>query len=47
MIKHQILYIFHNLSISEVGICSDRFQAFAMFLGNGGGLGVKHKGDSQ
>jgi hypothetical protein len=47
MIKHQILYITHNLCIAQVGVGGYRFQAFAMFLVNGGGLRMQNKGDSQ
>lgn len=47
MIQHQIFHISHDLSISEVGVGGDGFEAFTMFLANGGGLGMKHKGDGQ
>jgi hypothetical protein len=47
MIEHQILYIAHNLCVAQVGVGGDRFQAFAMFLVDGGGLGMQNKGDSQ
>lgn len=47
MIQHQIFHVSHDLRISEVGVGGDGFEAFAVFLGNGGGLGMKHKGDRQ
>jgi hypothetical protein len=30
-----------------MGVGGDRFQAFAMFLVDSGGLGMQNKGDSQ
>lgn len=47
VVKHQILYITHNLCIAMVGVGRDCLQHIAVFLVDGGGLGMQDKGDGQ
>lgn len=47
VIKHQSLYITHNLCIAMVGVGRDCLQHLTVFLVDGGGLGMQDKGDGQ
>lgn len=47
MIKHQILYISHNLCIANLGVGRDCLQHLTVVLVDCRGLGMQDKGDGQ
>lgn len=47
MIDDQVFHIAHDLNIALVGISGDGLESLAVFLVDGGGLGMQDKGNCQ